>query len=504
MFRSCLEKKTIFPRHRLSYLSRSPSRRLHPHGLHVATSLPLPLTIATPLSLPHRSAFLARIAFSLFFLVRCEQENRRGKEEEKGRERRKRSSVRVLRHPGTVSSSFLSSNKTKTRTKQSRQNQNQYQYRRGLQDHTHHRHYGDRFIPNRSTIDLDMARHLLVDARKGKENKKSPDRTLDAPELIDDYYMNLLDWSTRNILAIALKNTVYLWNASNGSSSELLTVDEENGPVTSVSWAPGGQHIAVGLNSSVVDLWDTTANQKLTTLQGGHQGRVGSLSWNNHILTTGGSDSMIVNNDVRMRSHTVQAYRGHCQEVCGLKWSNSGQHLASGGNDNLLYIWDRSMASSNPSAQWLHRFDHHKAAVKALAWCDQFQSNLLASGGGSGDRCIKFWNINTGVCLNSIDTGSQVSSLLWSKNKRELLSSHATMQNQLILWKYPSMDKIADLNGNVSRVLFTAQSPNGLTVASAGDETLMFWNVFGSPEITKPAKKTENAALFSSWTTHLR
>ncbi|KAJ8633137.1 hypothetical protein MRB53_026473 [Persea americana] len=157
------------------------------------------------------------------------------------------------------------------------------------------------------------------------------------------------------------------------------------------------------------------------------------------------------------------------------------------------------MASSNPSAQWLHKFDHHKAAAKALAWCDQFQSNLLASGGGSGGHGIKFWNINTGACLNSIVTGSQVSSLLWSKNKRELLSSHATMLNQLILWKYPSMDKIAKLNGNVLGVLFTAKSPNGCTVTSTGDEMLMLWNVFGTPEITKPAKKTENVALFSVW-----
>ena len=115
------------------------------------------------------------------------------------------------------------------------------------------------------------------------------------------------------------------------------------------------------------------------------------------------------------------------------------------------------MASSNPSAQWLHKFDHHKAAMKALAWRDQFQSRLLVSGGGSGDHCIKFWNINTGACLNSIDMGSQVSSLLWIKNKRELLSSHATMLSQLILWKYPSMDKIAKLNGDVSGVFFTAE-----------------------------------------------
>ena len=37
----------------------------------------------------------------------------------------------------------------------------------------------------------------------------------------------------------------------------------------------------------------------------------------------------------------------------------------------------------------MHRMTAHAAAVKALAWCP-FQSNLLASGGGTADRCIKF------------------------------------------------------------------------------------------------------------------
>lgn len=195
---------------------------------------------------------------------------------------------------------------------------------------------------------------------------------------------------------------------------------------------------------------------QLRTLKGGHRLRVGSLAWNNHILTTGGMDGRIFNNDVRVRSHIVETYRGHEQEVCGLKWSASGQQLASGGNDNLLYIWDRSTASSNTSTQWLHRLEDHTSAVKALAWCP-FQGNLLASGGGAGDRCIKFWNTHTGACLNSVDTGSQVCSLLWNKNERELLSSHGFSQNQLTLWKYPSMVKMGELNGHTSRVLFMAQ-----------------------------------------------
>lgn len=167
-------------------------------------------------------------------------------------------------------------------------------------------------------------------------------------------------------------------------------------------------------------------------------------------------DGKIINNDVRVREHIVETYRGHQQEVCGLKWSASGQQLASGGNDNLLFIWDRSMASSNSPTQWLHRLEDHTAAVKALAWCP-FQGNLLASGGGGGDQCIKFWNTHTGACLNSVNTGSQVCSLLWSKHERELLSSHGFTQNQLTLWKYPSMVKMAELTGHTSRVLFMAQ-----------------------------------------------
>ncbi|XP_047330896.1 cell division cycle 20.2, cofactor of APC complex-like [Impatiens glandulifera] len=319
---------------------------------------------------------------------------------------------------------------------------------------------------------------------------QTSERTLDAPDMVDDFYLNLLDWGSANVLAIALGSTVYLWDATDGSTSELVTVDDECGPVTSVKWAPDGRHIALGLNDSHVQLWDSTSNRQLRTLSGGHSSRVGSLDWNNHILTTGGMDGKIINNDVRIRQHIVEEFIGHTQEVCGLKWSASGQQLASGGNDNLIHIWDRSTASSSSPTQWLHRLEDHTAAVKALAWCP-FQSNLLASGGGGGDGCIKFWNTHTGAQLNSYNTGSQVCGLVWNKNERELLSSHGFSQNQLTLWKYPSMVKVAELNGHTSRVLFMTQSPDGNTIATAaGDETLRFWKAFGTPSASEVASKS--------------
>jgi WD40 repeat protein len=68
------------------------------------------------------------------------------------------------------------------------------------------------------------------------------------------------DITSCNFIAIALGNTVYLWNTSNGSTSELVSIDEEDGPISSVCWAPDGQHIAISLNNSDVVV-DSIANQ---------------------------------------------------------------------------------------------------------------------------------------------------------------------------------------------------------------------------------------------------
>jgi len=76
----------------------------------------------------------------------------------------------------------------------------------------------------------------------------------------------LLDWGANDVVAIALSQTVYLWNASNGSITELVTFNNEEGPVTSVSWAPDGQSIAIGLQNSHVQLWDSSAQRQVSWL----------------------------------------------------------------------------------------------------------------------------------------------------------------------------------------------------------------------------------------------
>lgn len=231
----------------------------------------------------------------------------------------------------------------------------------------------------------------------------------------------------------------------------------------------------------------------------GHTARVGSLAWNSYIVTSGSRDGTIVHHDVRQRNHKVSILNGHTQEVCGLKWSTDAKYLASGGNDNLVNIWSAIPGGVTTNTEPVYILNQHQAAVRALAWCP-WTPNILATGGGTADRCIKFWNVNNGTLINSVDSKSQVCALLWSKTYKELISAHGYANNQLTIWKYPSMVKQAELTGHTSRVLQIAMSPDGSTVISAGaDETLRLWNCFApDPNQSKKLKASavKNQSVF--------
>lgn len=332
---------------------------------------------------------------------------------------------------------------------------------------------------------------LLRSPRKASRKiSKIPFKVLDAPELQDDFYLNLVDWSSQNVLSVGLGACVYLWSACTSQVTRLCDLTNDNDTVTSVSWAERGNYVAVGTHRGYVQIWDVAATKRVNVLSG-HSARVGALAWNGDSLSSGSRDRLILQRDVRTPSVLPERRLvGHRQEVCGLKWSPDNQYLASGGNDNKLFVWNG--ASSSP----MQTYTDHLAAVKAIAWSPHHHG-LLASGGGTADRYIRFWNIVTGQPMQSVDTGSQVCNLAWSKHASELVSTHGYSQNQILVWKYPSLVQVAKLTGHSYRVLYLAMSPDGeAIVTGAGDETLRFWNVFSKARSQKESKSALN--LFTS------
>ncbi|EPQ31382.1 uncharacterized protein PFL1_00717 [Pseudozyma flocculosa PF-1] len=341
-----------------------------------------------------------------------------------------------------------------------------------------------------SPVKLESQRMLLSPRKPARVLNKVPYKVLDAPELADDFYLNLVDWSSRNVLGVGLGTCVYLWSAETSSVTKLCDLKDQGDVVTGINWASKGNHMAVGTHKGLVQIWDVE-KQKLVRTMKGHSQRVGSLAWNEFVLSSGSRDRNIYHRDVRAPDQYIRELKAHRQEVCGLKWNVDTNQLASGGNDNRLMVWEG--LSEAP----LYRFTEHTAAVKAIAW-NPHQQGILASGGGTVDMKIRFWNTMTGTMLNEVDTGSQVCNLVWSKTSNELVSTHGyssgTVQNQIQVWRYPTMQQIATLTGHTMRVLYLSMNPQGDTIVTgAGDETLRFWDLNTSSKGQLDKRRENNA-----------
>ena len=181
-------------------------------------------------------------------------------------------------------------------------------------------------------------------------------------------------------------------------------------------------------------------------------------------------------------------------------------------------VWDKRCLNRP-----LLKLSAHCAAVKALAWSPH-QSGLLASGGGTADRTIRFWNVRRAVPLWTespvegfgsspltdeapeipeqliIQASSQVCTLAWSPLRAdELLSTHGFSEHNLALWSYPGGKCLGRFEGHSQRVLFQATGPDGCTVATgSGDQSIRFWNVFraAGSGVKKQASQGLDSILF--------
>lgn len=63
---------------------------------------------------------------------------------------------------------------------------------------------------------------VLLSPRKSvRQISRTPFKVLDAPELQDDFYLNLVSWSQSNVLGVGLNSCVYLWSAQTSRVTKL-------------------------------------------------------------------------------------------------------------------------------------------------------------------------------------------------------------------------------------------------------------------------------------------
>ncbi|EPQ54183.1 WD40 repeat-like protein [Gloeophyllum trabeum ATCC 11539] len=139
------------------------------------------------------------------------------------------------------------------------------------------------------------------------------------------------------------------YNASNLSSTAQRDVELADPPsdsISSLSFSPTGDYLAVGSWDNQVRVYEVAANLQ-------SQGRA------------------------------VYSHQGPVLDLC---WSKDGARILSGGADNAARVFDIQTGQSSQVAA-------HDAPVKAVRWVETPQGSILIT--GSWDKTIKYWDLRS-------------------------------------------------------------------------------------------------------------
>ncbi|XP_034726677.1 cell division cycle protein 20 homolog B-like [Etheostoma cragini] len=333
----------------------------------------------------------------------------------------------------------------------------------------------------------DEKRHILppfaiLDKPSVSQQGKSVIK-LAAPSLLNDYYTNLLDCSCNGMIALALGSCVYLWNSETRGLAGYLDLRPRPGTpyhqvqsISCLSWSRDGRALCFGTRRGEIQLWDVEHKKNMMCLPS-HLSVVRALSWKQQLLSSGSVLGHIHHLDPRAPTPLVGAVVQK-EGICGLQWSPGDDRLASGTTDGNLCIWDSDIAGVTRSRQPISTMEQ-PSAVKAMGWCP-WQRKMIATGGGWKDGELRIWDTDSGTCVTSTNTNSQICSLRWAEKNKYLVTGHGLPHHQVNCWswEFPSLTPIYQLTGHSHRVLHLAINPDSTHIFSAGaDQQFHIWDM---------------------------
>ncbi len=200
------------------------------------------------------------------------------------------------------------------------------------------------------------------------------------------------------------------------------------------------------------------------------------------LATAGGHTLLFKPGEVRVwdaaSGKEEASFAGHQSTVWAAAFDQDGKRLATGGYDKLAKVWDvesgKEQATLKGHANW----------ITCLAFTGDGKSVIT----GSEDATIKVWDASNGQEQATLKghTGT-VRALAFSPDGATLAS--ASFDGTVKLWDLAGRKEIATLKGHSDAVWAVAFSPDGKLLATGGaDGTAKLW-AFGDQKDAAPAEK---------------
>lgn len=300
-------------------------------------------------------------------------------------------------------------------------------------------------------------------------------------EAVNDFYLSPLSWGNEELIYLALKNKIYLYQ----HQIKKIVVGmecEEDRHFTAMLPLQGNTSWYASDNGGRLYINDVVASGQTFEASMECHVPINKFEPSDFPLVFFGANKLNSTFCFDRRVPTAifatlsQNHEKPGTQVCGLSFN--GDNKLATGSDGKILVWDMRQLEK-PLTEMLQ----HKATVKALQF-HPGDKNKIASGGGAAEPVIRVWDINTQQIFFEANAEERVSSVQWVSD-RHLLSTQETYEMNrapIKLWdvsqpkESPVLETLNGMDFEDERMLGSVKAPKSNHVATLStDSVVRFW-----------------------------
>ncbi|KAE9052949.1 U5 small nuclear ribonucleoprotein [Phytophthora rubi] len=206
-----------------------------------------------------------------------------------------------------------------------------------------------------------------------------------------------------------------------------------------------------------------------TMLLSGHSAAVYSLKFSpsGQHLASASFDRSILLWDVYGECRNYHALSGHKNAVLEVQWTYDSAQVVSASADKTLGLWDAE------SGNRVKKFAGHSAVVNS---CCPVTSGPTLIVSGSDDCTTKLWDVRSKRAVKSFENKFQVTAVCFSGDNSQVIAGG--LDGDIKLWDLRKDEVSAVLQGHADIVTGVSLSPDGsYLLSNAMDSTVRKWDV---------------------------